>query len=226
MDWRMTVAQKRILIVPRGVEGHGLVVGSVSLHPKDYIITRVELVRVHESDRPRDDWYEKAVYRVDKHRDNIDTNCEYDSRILVMLRWRCGFWHIWCLSWGDFWLVREYCDWAFESRSFETADTVRLCTCTVSCLGIAALGIDAILYLYKLGHRSEAWLEICLESCRSKRNDSLLDIYGFEMVQRVLDYLGMNKEYDWSTGSWKPKLQHWVDWSISVNTEGTRKVYP
>lgn len=94
---------------------------------------------------------------------------------------------------------------------------MRLCACTVSCLGIVALGIDAILYLYRLGHRSEAylvvvtlarleaeyrgytvisWLEICLESCRSKRNDSLLDINGFEMVQRVLDYLGMNKEYD------------------------------
>ena len=28
-DWRMTVAKKRVLIVPRGVEGHGLVVGSV-----------------------------------------------------------------------------------------------------------------------------------------------------------------------------------------------------
>lgn len=55
-DWRMTVAKKRVLIVPRGVEGHGLVVGSVSFHPKGYIITRVaELVRVHESDRPRDD---------------------------------------------------------------------------------------------------------------------------------------------------------------------------
>ena len=76
-DW----AKKRVLIVPRGVEGHGLVVGSVSFHPKGYIITRVaELVRVHESDRPRDDWYEKAVYWVDKHQDNIDTSCEYDSR--------------------------------------------------------------------------------------------------------------------------------------------------
>ena len=75
---------------------------------------------------------------------------------------------------------------------------MRLCACTVSCSGIVALGIDAI--LYRLGHRSEAylvvvtlarleaeyrgytvisWLEICLESCRSKRDDSLFRYQWF-----------------------------------------------
>lgn len=39
----------------------------------------------------------------------------------------------------------NYCDWAFEfSRFGETASSVRLCACTVSCLGIEGLGIVAL----------------------------------------------------------------------------------
>lgn len=72
MDWRMAVAQKWVLNVPRGVEGQGLVVGSVSFYPKGILSLVAELVRVHESE---------AVYWVDKHQDNIDTSCEHDSRI-------------------------------------------------------------------------------------------------------------------------------------------------
>ena len=40
----------------------------------------------------------------------------------------------------------NYCDWAFElSRFGETASTVRLGACAVSCLGIEALGISVAL---------------------------------------------------------------------------------
>ena len=90
---------------------------------------------------------------------------------------------------------------------------MQLCACTVSCLGIDALGIDAI--LYRLGRGSEAylvvetlarleteyrgytvisWLEICLESCRSKEMIVCLDIDDFGTVQRVLDYFEDEQE--------------------------------
>ena len=78
-----------------GVEGHGLVVGSVSCYPKGYLFARVfELMGVRANDPPWVDCLKQnAVDRVDKHQDDTDRNCECNSTIRYsnMLRWRCGF---------------------------------------------------------------------------------------------------------------------------------------